>query len=253
MKRLQDKVAVITGGNSGIGAATAQLFAREGAKVVLVARRAEKLAEIKAAIEADGGQALAVSADVTSLEDCQRVFVETVKAFGRVDILVNNAGMLDYNNSVAKMTDELWNTVVATNQTSVFYFCREALKYMEAQGSGSIVNVSSLAGISCNSGAAYTATKNAIMAMTENISLQFAGTNIRCNAVCPGQTRTPMVSDPAYYERMDHEFMDACFRHLDPSVGESDPIDQANAILFLASDEARCITGQWLLIDRGAY
>ena len=253
MKRLQDKVAVITGGNSGIGAAVAELFAREGAKVVLVARRVEKLKEVKAGIEAEGGAALAVSADVTSLADCQRVFQETVRAFGRVDILVNNAGMLDYNNSVARMSDELWNTVIATNQTSVFQFCREALKYMEAQGSGSIVNVSSLAGVSCNSGAAYTASKCAVLAMTVNIALQFAGTGIRCNAVCPGQTRTPMVSDPAYYEQMDHAFMEACFRHIDPSVGESDPMDQAAAVLFLASDEARGITGQWLLVDRGAY
>lgn len=253
MNRLENKVAVITGGNSGIGAATAELFAAEGAKVVLVARRADKLAEIKEKITSAGGEALAVAADVTSVEDCERVFREAVDAFGRVDILVNNAGMLDYNNSVRRTTTELWDTVIATNLTSVFYFCREALKYMEAQSGGSIVNVSSLAGVSHNSGAAYSVSKAGIIALTKNMAIQYAGKGIRCNTVCPGQTTTPMTSNPEYYEDMDHEFMESCFKRLDTSVGSSEPIDQARAILYFASDESSSVTGQWLIIDRGAF
>ena len=146
MKRLKGKIAIVTGANSGIGEATAELFAREGATVVLAARRADKLADVAGRIESGGGTALALPADVTRPEECASVCDETIKRFGRIDILVNNAGIVDQHTPTIRATDELWDTVIAVNLSGTFYFCREALRHMSEADAGSIVNVSSIAG-----------------------------------------------------------------------------------------------------------
>jgi len=250
MNRLDGKVAVITGANSGIGEVTAELFSREGASVVLVARRKEKLVEVEARIKAAGGQALSVPGDVTSVEDCRNVFKQTMDTFGKVDILVNNAGIVDNHTQTLKCTDELWDRVIAINLTGTFLFCREALKYMTEAGEGAIVNVSSIAGVYGNGGAAYTASKYGVIGLTKNIALQYAGTGIRCNATCPGPTPTPL-NTPEKFKHFDHEFTEICARHTDMSVGVSQSIDQANAILFLCTDESKFMTGQALVVDRG--
>jgi NAD(P)-dependent dehydrogenase (short-subunit alcohol dehydrogenase family) len=250
MQRLTGKIAIVTGANSGIGEATAELFSREGATVVLVARRAEKLESVAARIEAAGGTALALPADVTSVEDCRRACAVTVETFGRIDILVNNAGIVDQHTPTIRVTDELWDAVIAVNLTGTFYFCRETLDHMTKAGAGSIVNVSSIAGAYGNGGAAYSASKYGVVGLTKNIAIQYAGSAIRCNAVCPGPTPTEL-NTPERMERFDTEFMDICARHTDMSVGVSDPLDQAEAILYLASDAARSVTGQVLVVDRG--
>jgi NAD(P)-dependent dehydrogenase (short-subunit alcohol dehydrogenase family) len=248
--RLTGKIAIVTGASSGIGEATAELFAAEGATVVLVARCAEKLADVAARIEAAGGAALSLAADVTSAQDCARVCAETVKRFGRIDILVNNAGIVDQHTPTIRATDELWDTVIAVNLTGTFSFCRAALGHMTAAQAGSIVNVSSIAGVFGNGGAAYSASKYGVVGLTKNIALQYAGTAIRCNAVCPGPTPTAL-NTPEKLEHFDQELLGICARHTDLSVGPSDPRDQAEAILFLASDAARYVTGQVLVVDRG--
>jgi NAD(P)-dependent dehydrogenase (short-subunit alcohol dehydrogenase family) len=250
MNRLSGKIALITGANSGIGAATAELFASEGATVVLVARRRDKLTAVEAAIAAAGVGALALPADVTHPDDCARVCAETVERFGRIDVLVNNAGIVDQHTPTIRATDELWDTVVAVNLTGTFTLCREALKHMTAAGAGSIVNVSSIAGVYGNGGAAYSASKYGVVGLTRNIALQYAGSAIRCNAVCPGPTPTAL-NTPDKLARFDDEFMAICARHTDLSVGPSDVLDQAMAILFFAGDEARSVTGQVLVVDRG--
>ena len=250
MDRLTGKIAIVTGANSGIGEATAELFALEGATVVLVARRAEKLADVAARIEAAGGTALALPADVTRVEDCRHVCDETAERFGRIDVLVNNAGIVDQHTPTIRATDELWDTVIAVNLTGTFSFCREALRHMTLAGAGSIVNVSSIAGAYGNGGAAYSASKYGVVGLTKNIAIQYAGTAIRCNAVCPGPTPTEL-NTPEQMERFDTEFMGICARHTDLSVGVSDPGDQAEAILYFASDAARYVTGQVLVVDRG--
>jgi NAD(P)-dependent dehydrogenase (short-subunit alcohol dehydrogenase family) len=250
MDRLTGKIAIVTGANSGIGEATAELFAAEGATVVLVARRAEKLADVATRIAAGGGTALALPADVTRVEDCRRVCDETARRFGRIDVLVNNAGIVDQHTPTIRATDELWDTVIAVNLTGTFSFCREALRHMIAAGAGSIVNVSSIAGAYGNGGAAYSASKYGVVGLTKNIAIQYAGTAIRCNAVCPGPTPTEL-NTPEQMERFDAEFMGICARHTDLSVGVSDPRDQAEAILYFASDAARYVTGQVLVVDRG--
>jgi NAD(P)-dependent dehydrogenase (short-subunit alcohol dehydrogenase family) len=250
MNRLKDKVALITGANSGIGRVTAELFAKEGASVVMFARNKERLKEVEDGIVKNGGKALSVSGDVTSAADCKKVFGEAVNKFGKVDILVNNAGIVDLHTPVIRVTDKLWQDVININQTGTFLFCREALEYMTKAKKGVIVNVSSIAGVYGNGGAAYSASKFAVIGLTKNIAIQYAGTDIRCNAMCPGPTPTPL-NTPDKIEKFDKEFTEICSRHTDHSVGDSGAIDQANAILFLSNDESRCITGQVLVVDRG--
>ena len=196
------------------------------------------------------GPPLALPADVTRVEDCRRVCAETARTFGRIDVLVNNAGIVDQHTPTIRTTDELWDTVIAVNLTGTFSFCREALEYMTRAEAGSIVNVSSIAGAYGNGGAAYSASKYGVVGLTKNIAIQYAGTAIRCNAVCPGPTPTEL-NTPEQLERFDAEFMGICARHTDLSVGVSDPADQAEAILYLASDAARYVTGQVLVVDRG--
>jgi NAD(P)-dependent dehydrogenase (short-subunit alcohol dehydrogenase family) len=251
-RRVENKAAVVTGAGSGIGKATAELLAKEGAAVVLVDFNKEAAEEAALAIIADGGKAFAVKADVSNKQDCENVFNQTVSHFGKVDILVNVAGIADYHRPVIRTDDELWDRVIAINQTSVFYFCREALKYMTKTGSGSIVNVSSVAGVYGNSGAAYTASKYAVIGLTKNIAVQYAGTDIRCNAICPGVTETAL-NTPDKLALFDEEMREICGRHSDGSIETTYAIDQAHAILNFASDEARYITGQVVVIDRGMF
>jgi NAD(P)-dependent dehydrogenase (short-subunit alcohol dehydrogenase family) len=250
MDRLKGKVAVVTGASAGIGAGTADLFAKEGATVVMTARRVDKIKALEEKIKKAGGKALAVKCDVRKTADVKNVIEQTIKAFGRIDILVNNAGISDFHRATLKVTDELWDEVIGTDLTAVFYFCREALKYMSEKKSGAIINVSSIGGVYGNSGVAYSAAKAGVNGLTRNIAIQYSGTGIRCNAVCPGPTPTEL-NTPEQIDRFDKEFMAICERHTDHSVGDSEVIDQANAILFLASDESRYITGQMLIVDRG--
>ncbi|PKU26114.1 SDR family NAD(P)-dependent oxidoreductase [Telmatospirillum siberiense] len=249
MARLDGKIAVVTGSGSGIGETTAKLFAREGATVVLVARREETLRRVKSEIEAEGGNAVYVSADLSTLDGCEKAIGYTVDKFGRIDILVNNAGIADLHKSTVGTDDELWNKVVGINLNAVFYLCRSALKHMEKQGSGNIVNVSSIGAFGL-AGAAYSSTKAAVIALTKNIAIQYAGRGIRCNSTLPGPVPTAL-NTPEAMQHFDPEMREITGRHLDTSLPESETIDQANAILFFACDESKAITGQYLAIDNG--
>ena len=250
MKRLEGKVALITGANSGIGRATAELFAREGADLVLAARRLDKLKEVEAYAVAQGVRAISVPADVSRPEDCLRLAEAAVETFGRVDVLVNNAGIDDKNKSITNCDQELWDRVIATDQNSVYYMMKAVLPHMEKAGRGSIINVSSIGATRSNAGISYTAAKTAVLGMTRNVAIQFAGTGIRCNAVCPGPTETPIFS-PENHAAFDKEFARVCARHFDGSLPRTQPEDQANAILFFAGDESRAVNGQALVVDYG--
>ena len=250
MRRLEGKVAVITGASAGIGECTAELFAREGATVVVTARRKERIDALVGRVVAAGGKALAVPGDIRCWADVKTVIDQAISTFGRIDVMVNNAGIVDRHTPTIRVTDDLWDDVIATNLTGVFYCCREVLKHMTEAKSGAIVNVSSIAAKYANGGAAYSAAKAGVSALTMNIALQYAGTGIRCNAVLPGPTPTEL-NTPDRLAVFDSEFREICARHMDMSVGEGEAIDQANAILFLASDESRNVTGQLLVVDRG--
>ena len=251
MKRLEGKIAIITGANSGIGKATAELFAREGADLVLAARRLDKLQEVEKYAKEQGVRAVSVPTDVSRSEDCRKLVEAAIQAFGRIDILVNNAGIDDKGMSITNCDHDLWNKVIATDQDSVYYMMKETLPYMEKNGSGSIVNISSIGATRSNAGISYTAAKMAVIGMTKNVAIQVAGTGIRCNAVCPGPTETP-IFDPANAATFDQEFSELCARHFDRSLPRTQPEDQANAILFFASDESKAITGETLVVDHGA-
>lgn len=250
MGLLNNKVVIITGASSGIGEKTAEVLAGEGAKVVLVARGKNKLEAAAQKIVENGGEAYAVSGDVSVREDCDRIAEETVKQYGRIDVLVNNAGIGDKQMAITHCSDEWWRQIIAVNQDSVFYMTRAALVYMEKQGEGSIVNISSIGGVFANAGIAYSAAKAAVVAMTKNVAIQFAGKGIRCNAVCPGPTITPMLSDDEK-ATFDQEFMKICNEHICTSVPKAEAVDQANAILFFASDLSKATTGQALVVDYG--
>ncbi|MBP2643031.1 MAG: Dehydrogenase with different specificity (related to short-chain alcohol dehydrogenase) [Firmicutes bacterium] len=252
MNRLEGKVAVITGANSGIGAATAALFAEEGATVVIVDLLKEDFDAVANKIKMDGGQAIAIPGDITSDEDCVRVFQEVANQFGKLDILVNNAGVGDYTMPAIRLTNEAWEKSLAVNQTGTFRFCREALRYMTQGGSGSIVNVSSVAGVYGNAGLAYSATKHAVIGMTKNIAIQYAGKGVRCNAVCPGATLTPMLN-PETEAKFDREMWETVQKHQCSDIPLIAPLDQAQAILFFASEESSAVTGQVLVVDNGRF
>lgn len=250
MGLLNQKVVVVTGASSGIGEKTAEVLAAEGAKVVLAARRAEKLKAVEQRIIENGGEAFSVSADVSVREDCDRVVEETIAKYGRIDVLVNNAGIGDKQIAITRCSDDWWRQIIAVNQDSVFYMTRAALVYMEKQGEGSIVNISSIGGVFANAGIAYSAAKAAVVAMTKNVAIQFAGKGIRCNAVCPGPTITPLLSSDEL-ATFDQEFMKICNEHICRSVPKAEAVDQANAVLFFASDLSKAVTGQALVVDYG--
>jgi NAD(P)-dependent dehydrogenase (short-subunit alcohol dehydrogenase family) len=266
MDRMKGKYAIISGGNSGIGAATAKLFAEEGAAGIAILNRkhADRPGFDACANElcAMGTDAVAIDCDVTDPEAVRRAVECAAERFGRIDVAVHSAGVLDFNSSVLRTSDELWDSTIAINQTGTFYCCREVLKQMEKQGYGSIVNVSSVAGVSGNSGAAYSSSKHAVVSLTKNIALQYSGTGIRCNCTLPGPTVTPMTTPKAGEigpdglptdPRFDHEFTHICQEHVDSSLGMLEARDQALAILFFAGDESKGITGQWICVDKGFY
>ena len=249
MGRLENKIAIITGGNSGIGRATAKLFAKEGAKLVLCGRRDEENKKVLAEVEALGGEGITVRADVSKSEDCHKIVDAAIEKYGRIDVLVNNAGIADKHMPIDLCTEEWYDTVCKIDQYSVYYMSKYALEHMTKAGEGSIVNISSI-GSQGLAGISYSAAKAAVNSMTKNIALQYSPTAIRCNAVAPGPTPTPLNA-PEAFKTFNKEFANACAKHIDLSVPEAHVEDQAEAILFFASDASKAITGQILYVDHG--
>lgn len=249
MGRLENKIAIVTGGNSGIGLATAALFCKEGAKVIISGRRESENQKAVDEIKNQGGEISAVQADLSKMEDCKRLVDAVIEKYGRIDVLVNNAGIADKHMPVTKCTEEWYDTVCKIDQYSVYYMCKYALAHMEKAGTGSIINISSI-GSQGVAGISYSAAKAAVNSMTKNIAIQFAQTAIRCNAVAPGPTPTALNA-PGAMAGFDMDFAGATARHLDLSVPEAQAEDQAEAILFFASDASKAITGQILYVDHG--
>ena len=251
MDRLKGKIAVVTGGNSGIGEATAKLFAREGATVVITARREQELRRVADEISREGGSCVYIPGDVTITEQVDNVIDRTVEMFGRIDILVNNAGIGDCHKPTIKMEDEFWDRIQDVDLKGVMRCCRAALRYMVPANRGSIVNIASIGGVYCCAGAAYSAAKAGVLSLTKNLAIQYYGTGIRINSVSPGSTETPLFN-PENFAGADEEMIALTARSHVREIGHMlSPYEQAYTVLFLASDEASGINGQDIVVDYG--
>ena len=244
--RLEDKVALISGGARGMGSEEAKLFAREGAKVVIGDVLEDEGRRTEAEINESGGECVFVRLDVTSEESWQAAVSQAVDRFGKLDILVNNAGIYRTNN-VTETSSEEWDQVMDINAKGVFLGTKAAIPAMKENGSGSIVNISSVAGLVGNlMSSAYTASKGAVRLLTKSTAIQYARDGIRCNSVHPGTIETqmtaPLLSDDSYRQ-------DRMNRTPIGRLGTAE--DVAYDVLFLASDEASFMTGSELVIDGG--
>ena len=252
MGRLDGKVAIVTGGNSGVGAATAELFAKEGAKVVITARRLPQLEEVASKIKAAGGDVLIVQTDVSKVDDVENMVAKVVATYGKIDILVNNAGVLEAGlKPIEACTDEDLEWVLGINTKGCLYCTRAVVKEMMKNNYGSIINLDSVAGAFGTGGASYVTSKAAVIGLTKHTALRFTGTGIRCNSVNPSTIVTPMTmtTDPS---TLDPNMMGQMNKHMNLAVQPCMPQDVANILLFLASDESRAITGQVIVSDFGA-
>lgn len=249
--RLNGKVALVTGAGSrgagiGNGKATATLFAREGAKVVCVDHVIERAEETVAAIEAEGGVAFALAADVTKQDDCRRMATLAVERYGRLDILQNNVGVSDPRQGIREITEEGWDHVMAVNLKTMVFASQAAIPHLEAAGGGAIVNVSSIAALRHYRGiTAYQTSKAGVIGLTISLAGDLGDKRIRVNAIAPGQVWTPMAASHMSPRRRAERQRSGFIQD------EGTAWDIAWAAVYLASDEARWVTGQVLVIDAG--
>jgi len=248
--RLANKVALVTGGSSGMGRATAKLFAQEGAKVAIIGRNESRGRQVVDEIGRDGGKAIFVKTDVRLAEDCRRAVDATVDAFGRLDILFNNAGVL-YANTVPDCSEEEWDLTIDISLKGTFLMSKLALPIMITQGSGVIVNNASGWGlVGGKAAAAYCAAKGGVVLLTKAMAIDHARQGIRVNCICPGDVDTPMLEEDARLRKMDFEdYLVAAADRPMGRIGKSEEI--ASAVLFLATDASSFMTGATLVVDGG--
>lgn len=247
---LQNKTAIITGAAAGIGAASAALFAKEGARVVAVDIDRERVDQISAQIERTGGECLAVVADVSQRDHVENVLRCTVEKFGRVDILFNNAGIVP-TGKLEAVSEEQWDSAMAINVKSMYLFCHAVIPIMKAQGGGIILNTASATALrAVTDRACYTATKAAVVGLTKSMALDYVRDNIRVNCLCPGTVETPSLAerlaafpDPAEARK---QFI---ARQPMGRFGTTEEI--AQAALYLVSPSAEFVTGVAFAIDGG--
>ncbi len=246
---LKDKVVIITGAGSGIGAATAKLFGTHGAAVIVSDINLESAKKVAYEIKEAGGTASANKTDVTKFEEVKELVGNVVADNGRLDIMVNNAGIGGANQKkTADHTHDDWHNVIAVNQTGVFYCMQVALQQMTTQGHGNIVNVASLAGLKASgNNLSYSASKFAVVGMTKSAALEYAHKNIRINAVCPGYTNSALLDKLLSFR----DDMAEILKRRIPMrrFGQADEI--AESICWLASESSKFITGQTLTLDGG--
>jgi NAD(P)-dependent dehydrogenase (short-subunit alcohol dehydrogenase family) len=259
MLRLEGKVALVTGGGSirdgiGNGRAMCMRLSQEGAAVVVMDRTAEAAQETVNAILAEGNRAAIAVGDVTKNDDCRDAVESAVREFGRLDVLVNNVGIAGELTDVVDVTEEDWDNVLDVNLKSVMHMCKHAIPAMRKQGSGAIVNISSIASFRQADRIAYPASKGAVNAMTMALAGMHAREGIRVNCVAPGQVWTPVV---AHTWAPDDLAALAAVRERRRLASlmktEGTAWDIANAVLFFACDESKWVTGQTILVDGGLH
>ncbi|HWP47029.1 MAG TPA: glucose 1-dehydrogenase [Candidatus Limnocylindrales bacterium] len=244
--RLKDKVAIITGGGSGIGRATAELFAREGARITVADSQSYAGQQTVQSIKNTGGEALFVEVDVSDFTQVQRMVETTLDAYGGIDILFNGAGILTFG-TVLTTDEKTWNRVISVNLTGTFLCCKAVLPHMIRRGGGSIINVSSSTGAhdAAKNTVAYVTSKGGVALLTKAMAIDHAKDKIRVNALCPGPTDTPMLREVLSPKELE------AFAATFPMGRLGRPEELAYAALFLASHESSFVTGALLAVDGG--
>ena len=246
MALLENKVAFVSGGGSGIGRAVAEAYAREGAKVVVADINVEHGEETVKMIKDKGGEAFFVKGDSSSAADNKHMVEVTVSKYGRLDIACNNAGMGGPAKPTGEYEPEAWDKVIALNLSGVFYACRYQLEQMEKNGGGSIVNIASIHGqVAAPNSVAYTASKHGVVGLTKNIAVEYAQKNIRCNAIGPGYIETALLKDNLNKEMMNAIAAKSAMNRL----GTAEEV--AELVVFLNSDKSSFTTGSYIIADGG--
>ncbi len=248
MKTLENKTAIITGAGSGMGKAMAILFACEGANVIVSDLKTERVDAVVKEIISAGGKATGVAVNVSKEEEVKKMIDTAMNTYDGLDILVNNAGVMDDFIPVADVSNELWNKVIGVNLNGPFYTCRLAVPLMLKRGKGVIINISSIGGLNgARAGAAYTASKHALIGLTKNIGYMYGTKGIRCNAIAPGGVTTNIMEganpNAFGYERMSGGFA--------TNIRMAEPNEIAELALYLASDKSSFVNGTVIVADGG--
>ena len=247
--KLQGKVAIVTGAASGMGKQIAKLYAKEGAKVVVSDLNLDGANETVEEIKAAGGEAIAMKTNVAVEEDVQELVDSTVEKYGTVDVLVNNAGIMDGFEPAGDVVDERWERVFAVNTTSVMRMTRKVLPIFLEKENGVIVNIASAGGLNGGrAGAAYTASKHAVIGLTKNTGYMYAQKGIRCNAIAPGAVMTNIQASMTNVDKFGASRMQSGMG-INPRAGQPEEI--AKAALFLGSDDSSFVNGTVLAVDGG--
>lgn len=247
--RLADKVALITGSASGMGKLAAEVFAREGASIVVTDIMEKEGEETARAVRDAGGSAVFVPGNVAHDADVQRVVAAAIDSYGRIDVLYNNAGIMPAEDSgVVETAEETWDKVIDVNLKSAFLYCKHTIPHMVEQGKGSIINVASfVAFMGCTVPQdAYTASKGGMLSLTKSLAVQYGRNGIRCNAICPGPIETPLLR----YLWTSEDARDLRINRI-PLGRFGEAKDIVYMALYLASDESSWTTGAWLMVDGG--
>ena len=254
MGKLTGKTAIITGATSGIGKATALLFAAEGANLVITGRRMDKGLAVESECKQTGARCIYIQADHTKINDCQNVVDRAIKEFNRIDILFNNAGIVTHG-TAETTPEEIWNETLAINVTAVWHMCKLVVPIMKKAGGGVIVNNGSDWSVVASKDALpYIVSKGAVAMLTKAMALDHARDNIRVNAVCPGDTLVERWLETGYFEASDPVTLEKEVQESSaylPMGRFGTPVEIARAVLFLASDDSSFVTGHLLLVDGG--
>lgn len=256
MNRLKGKVALVTGAGSGIGAATARLFAKEGARVAVADVDEQGANRTVAAIGEDGGEAVVIKCDVTVEAEVMKLVEDAMRAFSRLDIAFNNAGIAGPTESVSEIEKTEWDRVIATNLTGVFLCMKHEIHQMRKEKRGSIINMASIAGLAGYSAAPYCSSKHGVIGLSKVAAVEHRETGIRINVVCPGAIDTPMLRGDMQkraksmgQDLKEEELLKSFSGRIGKNIGR--PIHIANTVLWLASDESEFVTGSTLVVDGG--
>ncbi len=248
--KFEGKSVVVTGASSGMGWTIAMQFAAEGATVIAVARRKERLEKLAEEAKDLPGKILPYPGDISSKEVNEGMIDFAVKNCGKLDVLVNNAGIMDEFRPITEVSDEYWDKIMQVNLVGPMYAMRKAVQTMCGQETGgNIVNVASIGGVcGCRAGAAYTSSKHALVGLTKNTAYMYVDKGIRCNAICPGGVETEVMNSQT---NISQTGMGRVMAGLDTAITPGKPEDIAAAVLYLASDDARFVNGAAMVIDGG--